>query len=180
MTTTRSVFLGLILSVGLVAAAPAGADKTYRLTGKVIQVSDGDTLTLRTDQNHRIRLASIDAPEKSGGSKRPGQPYSEASRQFLSDRVAGKTVTLICYEKDRYDRHICDVPDEVGTVNQSLVAAGLAWANQQARGRYLRDKRLIGIEAEARAQKLGLWAEPKPIAPWVWRFECWNKGKCGP
>jgi len=180
MTIARSVFLGLVFFVGLGAGAPAGADTTYRLTGKVIQVSDGDTLTLRADQNHRIRLASIDAPEKSGGSKRPGQPYSEPSRQFLADRVAGQTVTLICYEKDRYDRHICDIPDGVGTVNEALVAAGLAWANQQAKGRYLRDKRLIGIEAKARAQKLGLWAQPKPVAPWVWRFECWNKGNCGP
>lgn len=168
------LFLTLFASFSL-----AQSPDVLRLTGKVIQVSDGDTLTLRGEKNHKIRLASIDAPEKASGSKRPGQPHSEASRDFLANRVAGRTLTLLCYEVDRYDRYICDIPDGHGTVNQALVAAGLAWANQQAGGRYLRDRTLPELEAKARAARLGLWAEPGPVPPWVWRRDCWNRQKCG-
>lgn len=165
--------------LGLSLASGVQAQGNYQLTGKVIQVSDGDTLTLRGEKNFKIRLASIDAPEKAAGRQRPGQPYSEASRAFLAEKVAGRTLTLLCYETDRYDRHICDVPDGSGTVNQALVSAGLAWANEQGGGRYLRDRSLKQLQAAARADKRGLWAEPGPVPPWVWRTECWRKGNCG-
>ena len=59
-------------------AAPSPTS-TYTLTGKVVQVSDGDTINLLIDrETHRIRLASIDAPETAHGSSRPGQPFGEA------------------------------------------------------------------------------------------------------
>jgi micrococcal nuclease len=151
---------------------------TYTLTGKVIRVSDGDTLTIRGLENQKIRLASIDAPEKKSGSKRPAQPYSEPSREYLAQLVAGQTITVLCFEKDRYDRHICDIPVNQTTANRLLVDAGLAWANQQAGGKYLRDNDLLGLEQQARAAKRGLWVEPNPVAPWVWRYKCWKLGQC--
>ncbi|HBI83285.1 MAG TPA: nuclease, partial [Alcaligenaceae bacterium] len=52
------------------------------------------------------------------------------------------------------------------------------WANQQGGGKYLRDRSLVDLEKQARAQKLGLWAEPNAVAPWVWRDVCWQKQKC--
>jgi endonuclease YncB( thermonuclease family) len=156
--------------------------QTYELVGKVVRVADGDTLTLRQATNESIRLASIDSPEKSSGSDRPGQPYAQVARQFLADQVAGQNVKLVCYETDRYGRHICDVPLKDGgsltTVNQALVLAGMAWANQQAGGKYLRDKSLLLLQAQAKAAKRGVWAEPNPTPPWVWRVECWRNGKC--
>jgi len=157
-------------------------NQPYELVGKVIRVADGDTLTLRHATNERIRLASIDSPEKDSGSDRPGQPYAEAARKYLADRVAGRNVALFCYETDRYGRHICDVPLNDGgsltTVNQALVLAGLAWANQQGGGKYLRDDTLLSLQAQAKAAKRGLWAEPNPTPPWVWRFDCWRNGQC--
>lgn len=177
----------LLVAAGLLGSATwwsakTQSSQTYELVGKVVRVADGDTLTLRQANNERIRLASIDSPEKSSGSDRPGQPYAEAARKFLADRVAGQTVTLICYETDRYGRHICDVPLKNGgsltTVNQALVLAGMAWANQQAGGKYLRDKSLMSLQAQAKAAKRGIWAEPNPTPPWVWRYQCWRKGKC--
>uniref|UniRef100_UPI004055766A hypothetical protein n=1 Tax=Orrella sp. TaxID=1921583 RepID=UPI004055766A len=56
--------------------------------------------------------------------------------------------------------------------------AGMAWANQQAGGKYLRDKSLLLLQAQAKAAKRGIWAEPNPTPPWVWRYECWRNGKC--
>ncbi|WP_243477902.1 thermonuclease family protein [Orrella daihaiensis] len=152
----------------------------YQINGKVVKVADGDTITVRDgSENYRIRLASIDAPETGSGSKRPGQPYGEASRRFLANEVAGKQVELECFEEDRYGRHICDVLMGEITVNQLLVYAGLAWANRQGKDKYLRDRRLLTLQDDAKANKRGLWVEPNPVPPWVWRYDCWRQGQCG-
>ena len=151
----------------------------FTLTGKIIQVSDGDTINILVDrQTHRIRLASIDAPETAHGSARPGQPYGEASRKHLAEYVAGKTLTLICYEKDHYGREVCDVPVADTTANRLQVEHGMAWANQQGGGKFLRDRTLVELEKAARHARRGLWAEPQAIAPWVWRVSCWQKQEC--
>jgi len=74
------VILALLL-MGLLAVSQATSDAEpgYVLSGPVIRVADGDTITVRVgSENHRIRLASIDAPETASGSKRPGQPYAQA------------------------------------------------------------------------------------------------------
>ncbi|MFL1707055.1 thermonuclease family protein [Campylobacter sp. MOP7] len=58
------------------------------LTGKVIKVADGDTITILNPQKKQIkvRLYGIDAPEKK-------QAYGEKSRKFLDSMIAGKNVT---------------------------------------------------------------------------------------
>lgn len=171
-----------VSAMGLFAltdSALAQSSGQYALTGKVVQVSDGDTINLLVDKTqHRIRLASIDAPETSHGSERPGQPFGEASRKNLANYVAGKTLTLTCYEKDHYGRDVCDVPANGTTANRLQVQDGMAWANQQAKGKFLRDKTLVGIQGDAQKKKLGLWAEPGAIAPWEWRVVCWQNKKC--
>ena len=182
----KPLALGIGLLVALVigwqtaAKPPASSAKgAQTLVGKVIQVSDGDTINIRTDnETIRIRLASIDAPETSHGSDQPGQPYGEASRKFLAGLVAGKTVEAQCFEKDRFGRLICDIPVDGTTANRLSVKNGMSWANQQGKGKYLRDPSLPELEKQARAAKLGLWAEPGAVAPWVWRHDCWKEKKC--
>ncbi|MEI2415631.1 thermonuclease family protein [Orrella sp. JC864] len=152
----------------------------YVLSGTVTAVADGDTVTLSVGQaRHRIRLASIDAPEIGDGRERPGQPYAQAARRGLQALVGNATVQARCYERDQYERDICDLilPDGVN-VNQALVAQGLAWANRQGRDRHLRDRGLIGLEQQARQARRGLWAEPAPVQPWVWRHRCWRERQC--
>jgi len=153
----------------------------FQLEGRVVRVADGDTLTVLLDnrQQQRVRLASIDAPETTKDARRPGQPYAEASRRYLSELVAGKDVRLSCFEKDRHGRAVCDVLLEGGqTANQKMVEAGLAMANREKRGRFLRDARIDGLEREARRAGLGIWSEQEPVAPWQWRYQCWQKGQC--
>jgi endonuclease YncB( thermonuclease family) len=169
--------IGLSFAVDLIR--PAHGAGQYTLSGKIVQVSDGDTVNiLINNETHRIRLASIDAPETAHGSNRPGQPYGEASRKHLADYVAGKTLTLICFEKDQYGRDVCDIPVGDTTANRLQVQHGMAWANQQGGGKYLRDQKLVELEKKAKQAKQGLWAEPHAIAPWVWRHDCWQKQKC--
>jgi micrococcal nuclease len=67
--------------------------------GKVVSVSDGDTLMLLTPEQRQIkvRLVEIDASEKS-------QAYGQRSKQSLSDLVFGKQVRVEQQDRDRYGR----------------------------------------------------------------------------
>ncbi|TSH88884.1 nuclease [Verticiella sediminum] len=161
-------------------AATAGGAHTLR--GRVVRVTDGDTLRLQGDgrRPYTVRLASIDAPETQAKDRR-GQPYAQASRRALEALVGGRDVQAECYEIDTYGRDVCDIRlQDAGTANQAMARAGMAWANRQFGGRYLRDPAVAEAEAEARAARRGLWAEPDAVAPWVWRQRCWREGQCGP
>ncbi len=153
----------------------------FELTGRVVRVADGDTLTILSGnrKQERVRLASIDAPETTKDSRRPGQPFAEASRRFLSDLVSGQHLTLSCHERDRHGRAVCDVPLAGGeTANQKLVRAGMAMANREKGGRFLRDPRIAELEREAQQARVGIWSEPNPVPPWKWRYDCWQQGQC--
>lgn len=159
-------------------AMPAGI--AYTLTGKVVNVADGDTFTLLVkNRQQRVRLASVDAPEQSKDAQQRGQPMASASRKALAGMVAGKTLTVQCYEKDRYGRHICNVPlDDGRIVNRVMVQEGMAWANMEGRGKFMRDPALHGLEQQARQARKGLWAVDNPVAPWAWRYQCWTQHQC--
>ena len=163
------------------APGPAvrNAQGTYALTGRVVQVSDGDTFNVQVQgRTERVRLASIDAPEMQNKDRR-GQPYAQASKRALSDLLSGKTLTLACYELDRYERNICDVPLDTGmTANQMQVANGMAWANMEGKGKFMRDSKLPGLEQEARGKRIGIWQQPDAVRPWEWRYRCWQQHQC--
>ncbi|TYO96773.1 endonuclease YncB(thermonuclease family) [Geothermobacter ehrlichii] len=161
----------LLLTLALLTALPCLA-----FTGKVIKVSDGDTIqVLDSGQAVKVRLAEIDCPETSHGPKKPGQPFGQAAKKFVLDLVGGKTVLVDVVTKDRYGRIVGKVfLDDGTTLNSRLVQAGLAWAYR----RYANDPALFKLEAEARAAKRGLWSDPHPIPPWEWRHGAgWGKAK---
>jgi len=132
------------------------------MKGKVVGVSDGDTITVLTDDNiqHKVRLAHIDCPEK-------GQPFGNKAKQFTSDFCFGQVVRVEHGgKKDRNGRYIGVVYNSRGdNLNKQLVAAGLAWHFV----RYSKDQSYSALEAQARQAKRGLWVESNAIAPWVWR-----------
>jgi endonuclease YncB( thermonuclease family) len=152
-----SLRYALTLPLCLLATDLVGAAE---LTGQVVSVLDSDTLdVLRNGQAERIRLNGVDCPEK-------GQPYGKRAKRFLSDLVGGKTVGIQSFGHDRHRRTIANVLLADGTnVNRELVKAGLAWWYRK----YSKDESLGALEAEAREAKRGLWAEPNPIPPWVYR-----------
>jgi len=128
-------------------------------TAKVVSVHDGDTITVRTLETIKIRLDGIDAPELK-------QPFGQASRQALSGLVFGQSVTVKPKSKDRYGRTIARI--EVDGRDVSLIQAktGLAWWYQQ----YAKtDTILSNAQAKAKMEKLGLWSDPTPVAPWDFR-----------
>ena len=154
---------------------------SYTLTGVIVNVADGDTVTLRArDGQRRIRMDSIDAPEEGHGADQPGQPFAEASRKNLADLVAGKTLTAQCYEQDQYGRDVCAlILDNGASANRMQVQAGYAWAYTARRGDYLRDTAMTGLQRQAQQARRGLWAQEGAVQPWKWRYDCWRQRQCG-
>lgn len=132
------------------------------LSGRVIGITDGDTLTLLTERKRQvtIRLAEIDTPER-------GQPYGRRSKQALSDLAFGKPAHVDVIGQDRYGRTLGRVTVDDVDVNAELVRRGAAWVYRK----YARDKTLFALEAEAAARQAGLWKLPETqrTPPWRWR-----------
>jgi endonuclease YncB( thermonuclease family) len=137
--------------------APACAEQ---FQGRVVGVSDGDTLTvLCNGAPRRVRLAGIDCPEKR-------QALGARARQFSAERAFGRTVTVVTSAIDRYGRVVGVVILPDGRVlNRELVAGGLAWQYRK----YSSDPVLLGLEEQARASGTGLWSQPNPVPPWDFR-----------
>ncbi len=136
------------------------------ITGKVIAVTDGDTIRVLDAQNvqYKVRLAGIDAPESK-------QAYGVRSKKSLSDLVFGKTVTVEFSKYDRYGRVVGKILYEKVDMDLQQVEVGLAWHYKQyAKEQSTTDRRLYAAaEDRARAAHLGLWLDPSPVPPWEWR-----------
>ena len=132
-----------------------------QFTGKVVGISDGDTISvLREGKAVKVRLHGVDTPEKA-------QAFGTQARQFTGDLAFQQTVTVMIRDTDRYGRLVGEVllPDG-RSLNQELVKAGMAW---WYRPYAPNDTTLAQLEAEARTAKRGLWADAHPVPPWQWR-----------
>jgi endonuclease YncB( thermonuclease family) len=133
---------------------------------RVVGVSDGDTITVldRSNNQHKIRLAGIDAPESR-------QAFGERAKQQLSDLVFGKTVTVLFDKQDRYGRTVGKVLFDGVDVNLAMLRAGMAWFYRAyASEQPVADQADYAAgETEAREAVRGLWGDAKPTAPWAWR-----------
>jgi len=127
---------------------------------KVIGIKDGDSIEvlLEGNKNIVIRFAEIDCPEKN-------QPYGKKAKSFVSDLIFGKEITYIKTDQDRYGRTIAKVYFKGAYLSETLIKNGLVWHNTK----YSKSRHLASLEKEARKNKIGLWADPNPIAPWEWR-----------
>ncbi len=149
-----------LLIFGLIAALslPVFAQE---ITGRVVGVSDGDTITvLSQKQLIKVRLSKVDAPEKR-------QAFGQRAKQFTSSLSYNKVVTLKEHGKDRYGRVLADVllPDG-RSLNRELVRNGFAWWYT----RYApNDTELDQLQLQAREKKEGLWLDTNPVPPWEFR-----------
>lgn len=117
MARVRNAVIAALLAAHLPCYSQA------QLAGRVSAVADGDTITVKTDNNRRIRirLQGIDAPERT-------MPYSQISRRHLAELAKGKVVTFDPEKLDRYGRTVATVRLQDGTdVCLEQIKAGLAW-----------------------------------------------------
>ena len=163
---------GLALAL-IVAFCPAGAEV---LTGHVVGVADGDTITVldASEVQHKIRVAGIDAPEKK-------QAFGQVSKENLSRLVFDKEVDIVWTKYDRYKRIVgkvmvsspncssaCSRTFDAGL---SQVSAGMAWWYRKYAKEQPKDDLPKYEQAEqgAQSRRQGLWGDKSPIAPWDWR-----------
>ena len=160
MGKTALVFLGIQLVVPPVSASEAEPERLF----KVIKIIDGDTIDVLTGDRVMIRLRvnGIDAPER-------GQPFGNNAKRYLSETIGGKMVRLRGYGLDKYNRAITDIylPGETELfINRELVKRGFAWHYVE----YAPKREDLRVdEAQARRARVGLWSDPRHVAPWAWR-----------
>jgi len=162
----------IIVAAFLLLAAPTAFADT--LTGKVVKVADGDSISVldSTNTQHRIRLQGIDAPERK-------QAFGNASRKHLATLVAGKTVTVKWVKRDRYGRIVGFVIVDGHDMNLVQVKAGMAWFYRYYQKELSRENRKLyaQVEDQARSERRGLWQDKSPMPPWEWRRL--NRHDCG-
>lgn len=133
----------------------------HTLKGKIIRVSDGDTVVVLDSNNtqHRVRLDGIDCPEK-------GQPFGTKATNFVKELTSQSEYVVVEWEKkDRYGRilgvlYVGDI-----NVNEKLLENGLAWHYKH----FNKDQKLADLEQQAKDKKLNIWSEKNPIEPYQWR-----------
>jgi len=151
--------IGVFLSV---MAISAHADT---LNGYVVTITDGDTIVVLDAklQQHKIRLAGIDAPESY-------QAFGSRSTESVANLTFNKTVTVEWKKKDR-ERLIGKVLINGVDINLEQVKVGMAWWYEKyAKEQSPVDRRLYEqAERQARAQRVGLWGDANPTPPWEFR-----------
>ncbi|MDD2929052.1 MAG: thermonuclease family protein [Sideroxydans sp.] len=125
----------------------------------VIAVIDGDTVLVSRDkQKIKLRLADIDAPEKS-------QPFGRQSLEYLKSRVNKKVVQVESRATDQYGRTIATLMLDGVDLNREQVRQGLAWEYSFHHA----DRSFVALQNEAQQARRGLWTQTSPQAPWQWR-----------
>lgn len=163
-TSFASVTALMLLGLG----SPAlGACETLRVVpgGLVTQVTDGDTVML--DSGLVVRMIGTQAPKLPlGRDGFPTWPLAPEAKAALEALVLGRSVTLGYggEEVDRYDRALAQVFVETGEAEPvwaqaHMVRSGLARVYSFPDNRQCLHQ-LYVAEAQARAERLGIWANP--------------------
>jgi endonuclease YncB( thermonuclease family) len=162
MSKAYCFVLAAILGAALTAGPASGRD----FGGRVVGIQDGDTVTVldASNQQHRIRLAGIDAPEKA-------QAFGTSAKEHLARLAFGKHADLRCAKRDRYGREVCSLYVAGRDLGLEQVRSGHAWwFREYAREQSLEDRKVFeSAENEAREARRGLWRDASPQAPWAWR-----------
>lgn len=145
------LFFALMLSLGLNVFLLWSISEQSR----VVRVVDGDSFDL--SDGRRIRLLSVDAPEKD----RCGH---DAARQRLSDLLAYKHVTLTDTVTDDYGRMLANVFAGETFINDVMLREGLVRFTYVTSSRYDEVKKTF---QSAKEEKRGIWGPPcrTTIAP---------------
>jgi endonuclease YncB( thermonuclease family) len=154
--------------IALLITAFAQAHAGIVITGRVVAVADGDTITLldAEQRQHTIRLDGIDAPEK-------GQAFGQSSKRHLSGLALDREATAECHKVDRYRRNVCRITVYEADLCLEQLRAGMAWVFTRYAGELSAQRRADYIDAEqaARAEQRGLWRDAEPMPPWEWRHK---------
>jgi len=154
------------LGINFLCLLLALAASAEEFSGRVVRIVDGDTVVV-LDQHRveqKVRLAGIDAPER-------GQAFGTRAKEQLAGLVGGKPLNVRWHKEDRYRRLVGKLMLDGQDVNLQMVRSGFAWwFRKYADEQTALDQRLYeAAEKAARSDRVGLWTDPAPMAPWDWR-----------
>ena len=148
--------------LGLLLLLLATSAEASTLSGRVIEVNDGDVITVfNLNRPVRIKLLAVDAPEA-------GQAFGDVARNHLSALVHDKSVLVeywgIAADGSLVGRVTLDKTD----IGAQMIRDGAAWFDANNQGRLSDGDREVYQQSEqaARGERRGLWQAQDPIAPW--------------
>lgn len=149
----KLIVLFLIAFAGVFQALANG------ITAKVVSVIDGNTIEIESPENgiQRVVLFGIDCPELD-------QEFGAEARMFLEKMVLRRKVTVHFQGKDRIGNHLGVVMNGDEDVRIDLLKGGFAWMEEKSNA-----TDLMGYAQWARQKGRGLWKNPSPTPPWVYR-----------
>lgn len=136
------------------------------LSGQVTEVIDGDTFVLMDDrfQSHTVRIMGIDAPEYH-------QRYGKEAKYALDALIGMQQVSVKTSQQDQYERTLGKVLLSGEDIGLTQIKRGFAWHYKgPKKGRKNEDFALYAqAHKQAKAEKIGLWQDEKPVSPARWR-----------
>lgn len=129
---------------------------------KINSIHDGDTINVINENGKKvkIRFYGIDAPEIK-------QDYGKKSRDCLVDLLKDKNISYAIEDKDKYGRIVATIYADNININYEMVKKGCAWSYFQ----YSKSIRNEFAQLKAKYNKIGLWSQDNPQAPWDYRKE---------
>lgn len=145
----------------------AGSAVADMLTGRVVAIADGNTLTLLAGrQQYTIRIAAIDAPERN-------QAWGEQSKTNLSRLTFNQAAVADCSRLDRWGHRVCKLTVNNVDIGLEQIQDGMAWwLRKDAHTQSAEDQSAYGsAELMAKLKRSGLWHDTNPVPPRIFRGE---------
>ncbi|RYM05773.1 nuclease [Sporolactobacillus sp. THM7-7] len=131
------------------------------VSAKVLKVVDGDTIdVLYKGEENTVRMLLIDTPE-THHPRKGVQPYGPEASDYSHHLMDGKTVRLELAAqggRDKYGRLLAYVYADGKSVEESLLARGLARVAYVIPPNTKYVDRYRAIEAQAKNKRLGIWS----------------------
>lgn len=125
MKTNLKIFNILIRLISLLFLHSIDSLYAEPITGKVVSVADGDTITISENGTERkIRFYGIDCPEGD-------QQFGQQATKFTSALVSGRKIEIKKMDTDRYGRTVAIVYADGVNLNEQIVAQGYGWMYRQ-------------------------------------------------
>lgn len=142
----------------VVIAASGLSGATF--TGWGYKAPDGDSITvaISTEKIISIELDGIDCPELE-------QDFGKEARDFTKTFIYKKKLKVEIKSYTTKDKAVGRVFLGDRDLSLELIESGLAWFDKKNSS----DKRLAKAQKKAKKAKIGLWSNPTPTPPWIFR-----------
>ena len=142
----------------------------YLVNAIVKNCYDGDTCTVLLNNNisRKIRLMGIDAPELPRG-RQLGQFYAYESTMYLNQAIKSKTVQLLVFNKDRYQRLLTEIYLDNRNINIEMLTTGNAEVYKGKNNKQINIDQYLEYEKFAKNKHLGIWHNQNYISPYYYR-----------